>query len=477
LNSRRHYDVAVIGAGLSGLAAGIRAAHFGKSVCIFERHNAPGGLNGFYSLGGRKFDAGLHAVTNFVPPGVKGTPLGRLVRQLRLDRDQLALREQKGSRVVFGPAGEAALRFTNDVAVLESEVARLFPAQIDGFRRLTELVRATPFEPDAPLVPAREVVGRHITDPLCAEMLLCPLMFYGSPNEGDFSFGQMAVLFQAIYLEGFARPAEGIRLILRLLLEKYREAGGERRMKCGVRQIVAEGDRAAMLILDDGSEVTADHVLSSIGGPETAALIAPPAAAGEAFGHQPPGVISYVETMAVFDRQPAAFGWDDTIVFFNDSDRLHYERPAGAVDPRSGVICFPNNFQFPPEEVPEEGMMRVTCLANYDAWVPLAEDAYSAQKADWFARVQASARRFLAPVDAAAFAAATRASDMFTPRTITRFTGHRNGAIYGAPGKSFRGLTPLRNLYLCGTDQGLLGIVGSMLSGITMANQRVLAPV
>jgi phytoene dehydrogenase-like protein len=244
-----------------------------------------------------------------------------------------------------------------------------------------------------------------------------------------------------------------------------------------VRQIVAEGDRAAVLLLDDGTEVTADHVLSSIGGPETAALIAPAEAAGEPFRRQPPGVVSYVETMTVFDRQPSAFGWDDTIVFFNDSDRLHYARPAGAVDPRSGVICFPNNFHFTPDEMPDEGMMRVTCLANYDAWAPLADDSYAAQKTECFGRVQASARRFVAPVDSAAFAAATRASDMFTPRTITRFTGHRNGAIYGAPGKSFRGLTPLRNLYLCGTDQGLLGIVGSMLSGITMANQRVLAPV
>ena len=74
MNSGPQYDVAIIGAGLSGLAAGIRLAHFGKRVCIFERHSAPGGLNSFYSLGGRKYDVGLHAVTNFVPAGVKGSP-------------------------------------------------------------------------------------------------------------------------------------------------------------------------------------------------------------------------------------------------------------------------------------------------------------------------------------------------------------------------------------------------------------------
>ncbi|MGC4072912.1 MAG: FAD-dependent oxidoreductase [Nibricoccus sp.] len=43
MNTQTHYDVVIIGAGMSGLAAGIRLAHFGKRVCIFERHNAVGG--------------------------------------------------------------------------------------------------------------------------------------------------------------------------------------------------------------------------------------------------------------------------------------------------------------------------------------------------------------------------------------------------------------------------------------------------
>src|SRR3954469_6644411 len=141
MNSASHYDVAIIGAGMSGLAAGIRLAHFGKKVCIFERHNAPGGLNSFYSLAGRKFDVGLHAMTNYVPAGVKGTPLGKLLRQLRIERDEFALCEQKQSRIAFGSRGETSLRFTNDFAVFEGEVAARFPAQIDGFRRLVTAIR------------------------------------------------------------------------------------------------------------------------------------------------------------------------------------------------------------------------------------------------------------------------------------------------------------------------------------------------
>jgi len=475
LNTRPHYDVAIIGAGLSGLAAGVRLAHFGKRVCIFERHNAPGGLNSFYSLGGRKYDVGLHAVTNYVRPGVKGTPLGRLLRQLRIDREELALCEQRRSRIAFGPRGEVALDFTNDFAVFEGEVARVFPAQATGFRRLTDLVRATIFSPDAPVVSAREVVRRHISDPLLEDMLLCPLMFYGSAREHDMDFGQFALLFQSILLEGLARPLEGIRAILRILLEKYRQAGGERRMKCGVARIEARGGRATALVLDNGEEVTADQVLSSIGGPETAALIAGPGTDAPPAAAVVPGRLTFVETISVFSCQPAALGWgEETIIFFNDSERFTYARPDGPVDVRSGVLCIPNNFDFGPGRELPEGMLRVTCLANYDAWAGLPEAAYQAAKERWFPAVQASARRFLPAVGDAVLAAATLATDMFTPRTITRFTGRVNGAIYGSPEKSLHGRTALANVHLCGTDQGLLGIVGSMLSGITMANKHVL---
>ncbi|MDO8544066.1 MAG: NAD(P)/FAD-dependent oxidoreductase [Opitutaceae bacterium] len=480
MNTRAHYDVAIIGAGMSGLAAGIRLAHFGKKVCIFERHNAPGGLNSFYSIAGRKFDVGLHAMTNFVRPGVKGTPLTKLLRQLRIDRDEFALCEQKQSRIAFGPRGEISLRFTNDFGVLESEVAARFPAHIDGFRQLVEIIRGyDDVSLDAAPESARAIVRRHISDPLFEDMLFCPLMYYGSATERDMEFGQFVIMFKALFFEGFARPFEGVRTVIRVLLEKYRAAGGERRMKCGVREIVVRNVRAAALVLDNGDEITADHIISSIGIAETEQLLraeTPPSAVRYPKSEIPPGRLSFVETITVLKDQPAAFGWgSDTIIFFNDSERFDYARPAAPVDPRSGVICIPNNFDFGPGRLLSEGFVRVTCLANYDPWANWPEETYREEKQRWFAKVQRSARRFLPPLaDETAFERTIIATDMFTPRTITKFTGHLGGAIYGAPTKNRQGRTALSNLYLCGTDQGFLGIVGAMLSGISMANYHIL---
>src|SRR5664280_714310 len=485
MSSPSHYDVAIIGAGMSGLAAGIRLAHFGRRVCIFERHYAPGGLNSFYSLDGRKYDVGLHAMTNFVPPGVRGTPLGKLLRQLRIEREEFALCPQRQSRVVFGAPAKAELRFTNDFAVLEAEIAAKFPAQIDGFRRLAGLVRSygdRVFE--VPDVLAREVVRRHISDPLLEEMLFCPLMYYGSAQERDMDLSQFVIMFRALFLEGLARPVEGVRRIIRVLLEKYRAAGGERRMKCGVARIVEREGRAAALVLDDGAEITADHVISSIGVAETLALCrGTPSSEIAAAPAEPPAPargagrrLSFIESIRVLKHQPRELGWgSDTIVFFNDSDRFDYARPTQQVDLRSGVICLPNNFDFGGVELPE-GWLRITCLAAFDQWAGLPDERYRADKLRWLDESTRSARRFLPEISDATLAAETVATDLFTPRTITRFTGHLEGAIYGAPGKTPDGQTHLKNLYLCGTDQGLLGIIGAMLSGISMANQHILRP-
>jgi phytoene dehydrogenase-like protein len=501
MSSPSHYDVAIIGAGMSGLAAGIRLAHFGRRVCILERHSKLGGLNSFYRLDGRKFDVGLHAMTNFVPEGVRGTPLGKLLRQLRIERGEFALCPQKQSRVVFGSTGKTELRFTNDFSVLEAEIAAKFPAQIDGFRRLADLVRSYGDRVfDVPQVSARQVVREYFSDPLLEDMMFCPLMYYGSARERDMDLSQFVIMFRALFLEGFARPLEGVRLVIRVLLEKYQAAGGECRMRCGVARIVEREGRAAALVLDGGAEITADHVISSIGAAETLALCDPMVGGGLAVASAPSGMgilpmsaalgqrhgqdarttigrrLSFVESIRVLKHQPGELGWgSDTIVFFNDSDRFDYARPAQQVDLRSGVICLPNNFDFGGAELPE-GWLRVTCLADYDQWIGLPEERYRADKLRWLDESTRSARRFLPEISDATLAAETIATDLFTPRTITRFTGHLEGAVYGAPGKTPDGRTHLKNLYLCGTDQGLLGIVGAMLSGISMANQHILQP-
>lgn len=462
-----HFDCVVIGAGMSGLAAGIRVAMGGKRVLLLERHSATGGLNSFYVHDKRRFDVGLHAMTNYVPEGVKGTPLVKIFRQLRLTRADFDLSPQQGSRILF--KGQADLRFNNDFALLESEVEREFPQEIDGFRRLTALVKDGKHTSlDGQEVSARKVVAEYISDPLLTDMLFLPLSFYGSAKENDLDFSQFAILFTALFLEGFARPFDGVRTIIQALTRRYKDAGGERKMNLGVKRIIAEGSRAKRLVLDDGAEITAANIISSAGYAETLRLCSDqPADAGS----DNLGKLSYVETITVLDTQPAeTFGWQDTIVFFNTAQTFTYRSPQDLVDTTSGVICIPNNYRYPDARQLPEGWLRLTALANAQGWNNLSPEAYAAAKQDWYTRLLQSAGTCLPNFDLAALTRHTVATDMFTPKTITRYTGHIGGAIYGSPNKIKNGKTHLENLHLCGTDQGFLGITGALLSGISIAN-------
>ncbi|CAA6676754.1 MULTISPECIES: NAD(P)/FAD-dependent oxidoreductase [unclassified Lentimonas] len=467
----QHFETVIIGAGMAGMAAGIRLALAGKHVIILERHNASGGLNSFYSIEGRKYDVGLHAMTNFVPKGTKGTPLTKLLRQLRIPYDALDLCQQNGSRIAF-PGAE--LEFSNDFALFETEVARAFPKQIDGFRALAEEVRTLDaFNLGAIPTSARAAVQRHISDPLLEDMIFCPVMYYGSAEEHDMDYGQFSIMFRSLFFEGFARPFDGVRVIIKLLQDKYRSLGGIRKMKCGIKQIHTNGNKASAIELDNGAVLTADKIISTAGVVETTRMCAdqPADAASENIGQ-----LSFTETITALNKQPAEFGWDDTIIFFNTRERFHY---AGVhdelVDPTSGVICFPNNYQYGDGRQLDEGFLRITAMANHDQWCALSPADYLAQKAHWYAELQKVALGILpAPKNGLSLDDARIASDMFTPRTVRKFTGHLQGAIYGAPNKIKDGRTHLDNLYLAGTDQGFLGIIGAMLSGISMANLHVL---
>ena len=456
-----NYDTIIIGAGMSGLAAGIRLAYFNKRVCILERHTTVGGLNSFYRLGGRNYDVGLHAVTNYVPKGTRKGPLARLLRQLRFSWDDFALSPQIGSTIAFPGI---AMKFNNQFEFFRSEVHRYFPREKDNFRKLAEtVVDYDDLNEQAANCSARSIVSQIIHDPLLVDMLFCPLMFYGSARENDMDFAQFSIMFRSIFMEGFARPFAGVRVILKNLVRRFKQLGGELRLRAGVDRMEVEQGRVSRIILDDGTRIEGERVLSSAGWFETMRMCeaeqpaAPPAA----------GQLSFVESLSVLDTEPRELGCDRTIVFFNDSEKFHWKKPDEMVDVRSGVICCPNNFQY--DQPLGEGLVRVTALANYDRWRKLPAEDYQATKRMWHDRIVESAVRFMAD-----FRPRVVATDTFTPTTIRRFTGHENGAVYGAPEKRWSGTTHLKNLFICGTDQGFVGIIGAMFSGIAMANRHLL---
>jgi phytoene dehydrogenase-like protein len=459
--SHSSYDTIIVGAGLSGLAAGIRLAHYGQRVAILERHQFPGGLNSFYRRNGEWISVGLHAVTNFVGADQRRAPLNRLLRQLRLRHEDLDLCPQSFSLVT---ALGTSLRFTNDFSVFSADVVRTFPDQAEGFAALVEHIRAyDSLALDAEHESTRTTLARFIDSPDLVDLLFQPVMYYGNACEHDMDFGQFCVMFQSIFLEGFSRPRRGMRPVIKTLVDRFRSSGGELCLRCGVRGLSTDGDRVTGVVLDDGTQCTARQVLSCAGYIETLSLCEPTVTT-----HRREGALGYAETMFVLDCEPAELGHESCIEFFRTSPRFAYRVPDGLIDSTSGVLCAPGNFSTGAEGT-ERNQLRVTQLASPALWFALDAEAYAAAKHDAMDRQLAWLETRLPGVSAHVVD-----QDMFTPVTVHRFSGHRNGSIYGTPDKQADGTTPYANLFVSGTDQGFLGIIGSMLSGVSIANLHLL---
>jgi len=462
--------VVIIGAGLSGLAAAVRLAMFGKKVLLLEKHYVVGGLNSFYARKGRKFDVGLHALTNYPSPGSgKSSPLLKLCRQLRLSIDQLNLLPQSHSRITFA---DCSLRFTNEFDYFLSQVKEAFPQSFDSFLALLSKMESFPaYSVDAEELSTRSVLQESGIDPLLAEMLLCPTCYYGSARPNDIDFPTFIMLFDAIFRQGLARPALGIRAILDPLTNKLKELGVDRRMNCAVQSIVSHGDQVTQVVLESGEIIEAKQVISTCGLRETEDLLSENVLDPDT---AETGLFSIIESIRVFQGSPRDFDWEETVVFFNQTANFFYQCPDDLVDLDSGVICLPDNYGSGKGE--KEAKMRVTHPANFGQWAGLSEDSYNLEKAKWEQTILENALQYLpgGVNNSTELNQKTCLLDTFTPKTVKRFTSHINGTLYGSPTKRRDGSTKYKNLYLAGTDQGYVGIVGAMLGGIAVANNQIL---
>ncbi len=456
---------------MSGLASLIRLSMFNKRTLLLESHTIPGGLNSYYSRGKYKFDVGLHALTNYVSKEDRSKPLNKLLKQLRIPYSDLKLIPQNHSKINFI---DQELKFNNNIELLISEVKTYFPSEIDGFVRLIHYIENyNEVDLNSKTFMAKDVVRTFIKSPLLLEMVFCPLLIYGSAWENDMDFSQFAIMFKSIYLEGFSRPTDGVRTIIDLLLKKFdetkHESGSEIRFKNKVTKIITENNKIIAVEVNNAEIIKCNNILSSMGIHETMAITQNTSNESNDY---PKGQMSFAEAILVLDQFPQRLNIDSTIIFYNDGYKYEYRKPSNFFDEKSAVICFPNNFQYGNQSDTDVPMIRLTHIANFDLFRDLklkSKQEYKEKKEEIILNSKTILKKIgiTNPYEIIF-------SDVFTPDTITRYTGHTNGCVYGSTLKVRDGKTNIDGLYIMGTDQGFLGIIGSMLSGISMANLHVL---
>src|SRR5690606_29734342 len=144
-------------------------------------------------------------------------------------------------------------------------------------------------------------------------------------------------------------------------------------------------------------------------------------------------------------KTPRDYNQNATLIFHNNRSQYHYRKPTTLVDDQSAVICFPNNYHAPNDE---EGVARVTFMANYNLWSKLEREQYLEQKEIVFNQAKSLVTKYFGTEPTINY------QDTFSPTTVVRYTSHHSGAVYGSPNKTRDGRTDINGLVITGTDQG-----------------------
>jgi phytoene dehydrogenase-like protein len=455
--SSSRYDVIIIGAGLAGLAAGIRCAQFFKRVLIVESHSKLGGLNSYYHKFSRDhlFSNGLHTITNFNPTSRRwGAAL--IARNLGLKFEDLEIYPAKYPSRITLPQVE--LTFDNDPRTLEQSIATLFPAEIDGYRRLVAAVMDESGRPAPSTEDCFAYLAEFIASPDLRDALALPILSYGGFREGTIDSRMFAILFRSLLLEGCGSPLD-MKVFLERLQARYEALGGELARRCTVERIAVRDGELAAVILSDGRELTGGAVLSSAGLTETGRLC------GHTWGE--PGTISVFQWIGVYDRPLEQLGIGDTLRFVCRSPRLSWHIPGDR--PFTDILTYSisDSYAFPQ---PVKAHLKISCFSKATEWRHLDDTAYEAQKARYAEELLERSYEYYPSLRQTQ----PTVVDAFTPLTVEHYTRHPGGTIYGGTQKTYDGRTAVRNLYIIGNDQGGIGIMGAMTSGILVSNFNVL---
>lgn len=437
-------DVAIVGAGISGMACALRLQAAGISTITFEAHGQPGGCAGFFRRRGFAFDVGATTLVDFEAGGVGGEFLEQVGlhpldaellpgyvawlpdRQVTLHRDTQAWAAERLR--AFG--GQAAY---HQLWALLDELAKVFweasrrgiklpitnlaeagrAAQRIGlshlpltrflFSTMGDALRKFGLHDDKALV---GLLGMLIEDTVHSSVENAPLI--------------NAALGITIRGAGLSRHQGGMYGFWKTLRARYEQLGGVLRVGCRVERI--EQQAGGFKLHTQRGTFEAGQVISAVPAPVTA-KIAPPAVSK---GLQP-----YLErdesaqggAIVMFLGVPESEIENAGHEFTHHQLLQTYDTPLGNGNNMFISVSSPDDLQSAPAG---QRAVMISTHCDLGEWQGLSAEEYANAKCEIGERLLGYARRVYPSLGQQAVV-----YEIGTPRTYEKFTGRPNGAVGG----------------------------------------------
>jgi len=277
-------SIAIIGAGLTGLAAGCYGRMNGYKTTIFEMHDMPGGVCTAWERKGYTIDGAVNWVVGTRP----GVGFYRFWKELGVAENWTVFNHER-ALVVENREG-TALTLYCDADRLEDHLLKIAPEDRGAIRELTGAIRrASTFT--MPVDKPEELYG--IFDMVKMARMLPMMGFmkkWSRVTSGDFiarlqntflrealtlAFGLDAPMVMFLMMLGWQHSKSagyvigGALPLARSIEKRYLDLGGEVHYGARVEKILVHDNKAVGVRLSDGSEHRADWVISAADGRTT----------------------------------------------------------------------------------------------------------------------------------------------------------------------------------------------------------------
>jgi C-3',4' desaturase CrtD len=439
------YDVAVIGAGIAGMATAARLQARGLSTIVFEAHGQPGGCAGYFRRRGFAFDVGATTLVDFEPGGVGGELLesvglpsldgealpGYIAwlpdRKVTLYRDssdwaaerlhalgdtpahQRFWRWMDQLAAVFWPASRAGIklpiqgigdlvRAVRGVGLLNLPLARYV------LWTMGDALRSCDLQSDAPLA---GLLSMLLEDTVHAPMDDAPLLN-----------GAVGITIRGA---GLTRARGGMYGFWRRFVAHYRALGGVLRVGCPVTNVERLSTRSRGFAVNTRRGVIhAEQVISAVPAVLTARL-APPEVGEALRPYLRRDAAAHGGAVVVFLGVPEA---EVSGQLFTHHQLLQdYRRPLGNGNNMFISVSALGDIESAP---PGFRAVMISTHCDLDEWEGLSAEDYRQRKLTCGEHLVHLARRVYPDLGRSAVV-----SEVATPRTHERFTSRPRGAVGG----------------------------------------------